>query len=110
MGIFHLPDPFTAALSPVTAAAASSVLTLSYVGGLYVSTRTRVGRSQKEGAALISRDDAAVVKARMKTASVVSLASLAAAGAILNNGGAFHGQVSARSSSFQQGQLSLLAR
>lgn len=53
----------------------SSLLTLSYVGGLYFSTKTRIGHSQaqkdQDGLEL-TKNSPQVIKARLKTVSLVT--------------------------------------
>lgn len=80
MTIFRLVD-FPVAiptLSPAFAASSASVLTLCYVGGLYVSTTTRIGRAKSEEGKLLTKDDPVVVRSRLRAAGAATLVSLAA--------------------------------
>jgi prenyl protein peptidase len=83
MTIFHLIDgqvPLPV-ISPLAAGVGSSVLTLFYVGGLYVSTRTRIGSARSKEGVLLNKDDAVIVKSRLQTVSMTTLTSLLLTGA-----------------------------
>jgi prenyl protein peptidase len=82
MTIFHLIDERVPIpiITPLAAGVSSSLLTLCYVGGLYVSTRTRIGAARGKDGALLTKDDAVVVKSRLKTVSATTLTSLLATG------------------------------
>jgi prenyl protein peptidase len=85
MTIFHLIDGQVSlpAIAPLTSALGSSVLTLSYVGGLYVSTRTRIGAARSKDGALLNKDDAVIVKSRLQTVTATTIASLLATGVFI---------------------------
>lgn len=85
MTIFHLidgPVPLPV-IGSLVAAAGSSLLTLSYVGGLYISTRTRIGAARGKDGELLNKDDAVVVKSRLQTVSATTLVSMLATGALI---------------------------
>lgn len=85
MTIFYLIDgqvPLPA-LSSLTAGASSSLLTLSYVGGLYISTRTRIGAARNKDGDLLNKDDAIIVKSRLQTIGATTLTSMLATGLLI---------------------------
>lgn len=85
MTIFHLIDAPLAlpALTPVAAASASSLLTLAYVGNLYVSTATRIGKARSKDGVLLTKDDAVVVRSRLRVASWTTVGAWAATLAVV---------------------------
>jgi len=87
MTIFHLIDgqvPIPA-ISPLASGIGSSLLTLSYVGGLYISTRTRIGAARSKDGALLNKDDAVIVKSRLQTVTATTLTSMLATGAFIRH-------------------------
>ncbi|KAN0062426.1 CAAX prenyl protease [Thecaphora frezii] len=72
-------------LSSGVAVGACSAFMLSYVGGLYLSQATRVGGAEAKDAdgRPLSKDDACVIRARLKVASWSTLVSLVGTGALL---------------------------
>lgn len=78
MTIFYLLDGpvILPALQPAAAASVSSLLTLSYVGGLYVCTATRIGQARNKEGVLYTKNDKPIVKSRLRVASVSTLVSL----------------------------------
>lgn len=87
MTIFHLIDDRShiPAISSTTACISSSLLTLSYVGGLYISTRTRIGAARNKDGSLLNREDAVIVKSRLQTVCVTSGLSLLATGILIRH-------------------------
>lgn len=87
MTIFHLIDGHVPlpAISPLVVGASSSLLTLSYVGGLYISTQTRIGAARSKEGTLLTKDDAVIVKSRLQTVSATTLASMLATGALIRH-------------------------
>ncbi|PWN97673.1 Abi-domain-containing protein [Tilletiopsis washingtonensis] len=93
-------------LTPLQSAACSSLLTLSYVGGLYISASTRVGSLVPASSADVGADDTPasaaadaaprrrgkndedVVYARLRTVGIVSVAGVGATIAVLWQAGA----------------------
>lgn len=75
---------------------ASSLFTLSYVGGLYLSTSTRVGSAtaRDELGRALDKDHPRVVRNRLKVVGWSTVASCAGVGILLGRKGAFNGQVS----------------
>jgi prenyl protein peptidase len=85
MTIFHLIDERVPipVITPLAAGVGSSLLTLCYVGGIYISNRTRIGAARGKDGALLTRDDPVILKSRLKTVSATSLASFVATGAYI---------------------------
>lgn len=78
-----LPQPSAMPLlQPYTSVTASSLLTLSYVGGLYLSSATRVGTINAQGLRR-TKNDADVVAARLKAVSATTAAGALATVALL---------------------------
>lgn len=61
-------------ISPYLSLSTSSMLTLSYVGGLYISSQTRVGTMDGKTGLKRTKNDEEVVKARLKTIGLITLA------------------------------------
>ncbi|PWN40530.1 hypothetical protein IE81DRAFT_368197 [Ceraceosorus guamensis] len=71
-------------ISPFLSLSTSSILTLSYVGGLYVSSKTRVGTLDESTGLKRTKDDADVVRARLKTIGYVAAGSVVLTLAVLS--------------------------
>ncbi|UZJ51810.1 hypothetical protein CBS101457_001130 [Exobasidium rhododendri] len=87
MTIFHLIDDQVPlpAISALESGIGSSLLTLSYVGGLYISTRTRIGAARSKDGALLNKDDAVIVKSRLQTVTATTIASLLLTGSFIRH-------------------------
>lgn len=85
MTIFNLTEPVLAfpPVSPLVAASTSSLLTIAYVGNLYVSTATRIGKARSKEGVLLTKEDEPVVRSRLAVASWTSLVGLSATTALI---------------------------
>lgn len=84
-----LPTPNAApVLSPAVSLGACSVLTLSYVGGLYLFPGTRVGRAVDPHGVPLNKDHPSVIRARLRAASTSTLLSLLGTAYLLRANGA----------------------
>lgn len=75
----------------------SSLLTLSYVGGFYISTNTRIGHSKAvkdQDGLQLTKNSPVVIKARLKTVSIVTALGCLGTMAGLAWKGVVKGQVS----------------
>lgn len=70
---WHVPVPV---FTPTWTISTSARLTFIYVGSLYVSTATRIGQAKSKEGILLTKDDAVVVKSRLRIASVISLVAI----------------------------------
>lgn len=80
--VCHLPHPNVTPpiLSVGFAVGASTLFTVSYVGSLYLSRAGRLAATHGEHATTLDRDHPAVIRARIKTASLATSLTVLATG------------------------------